>query len=137
MNSFRYLTTLPLLLMVSLLLDVGPAGLSAEPLESASSGGAEIVFESLSPDTTGIDFVNPIDQSHPQKYLYASAVACGGVAVGDVDNDGWPDVFFTSGPTKNRLFRQTGPMKFEDMTASAKHQRFAITIATAISISIS
>ena len=145
MNSFRYLTTLPIIFIVSLLLigcqsdteqasspdsstsqakivklDVGPAGLSVEPLESASSGDAEIVFESLSPDTTGIDFVNPIDQSHPQKYLYASAVACGGVAVGDVDNDGWPDVFFTSGPSKNRLFRQTAPMKFEDVTASSK-----------------
>ena len=144
MNSFRYLTTLLALLMVSLLLigcqsdtdqasspdsstqaaiaklDVGPAGLSVEPLESASSGDAEIVFESLSPDSTGIDFVNPIDQSHPHKYLYASAVACGGVAIGDVDNDGWPDVFFTSGPSKNRLFRQTGPMKFEDVTSSAK-----------------
>ena len=101
-------------------LDVGPAGLSVEPLESASSGDAEIVFESLSPDSTGIDFVNPIDQSHPQKYLFASAVACGGVAVGDIDNDGWPDMFFTSGPNKNRLYRQIGPMKFEDVTASAK-----------------
>ena len=101
-------------------LDVGPAGLSMEPLESASRGDAEILFESLSSDSTGIDFVNPIDQSHPQKYLFASAVACGGVAVGDIDNDGWPDMFFTSGPNKNRLYRQIGPMKFEDVTASAK-----------------
>ena len=101
-------------------LDVGPAGISAEPFEPATSSEAATVFESLSPDRTGLDFVNPIDQSHPQKYLYASAVACGGVAIGDVDNDGWPDIFLTSGPRKNRLYRQTSPMKFEDVTAAAK-----------------
>ena len=148
MNLFNSLTSRPalLLLMVCLLvigcqsdteqeavgdkgagqgttiteLDVGPAGLSGEPLEAAKTGEAGFVFESLSSDVTGIDFVNPIDQSHPQKYLFASAVACGGVSIGDIDNDGWPDVFFTSGPSKNRLYRQAGPMKFEDVTAAAK-----------------
>ena len=79
-------------------IDVGPAGLSMEPLESAASGATENMFESLSSDKTGIDFSNPVDYSHPQQYLFATVVTCGGVAIGDVDNDGWPDVFFTSGP---------------------------------------
>ena len=77
------------------------------------------MFESLSSDKTGIDFSNPVDYSHPQQYLFATVVTCRGVAIGDVDNDGWPDVFFTSGPNKNRLFRQTSPMKFE-VTDKAK-----------------
>ena len=101
-------------------LDVGPAGISSEPLEPSTTGQAETVFQSLSLDTTGIDFVNPIDQSHAQQYLYTSSFACGGVAVGDIDNDGWPDIFLTSGPKKNRLYRQTSPMKFEDITDAAK-----------------
>ena len=79
-------------------LDIGPAGISSEPLEANNPGDTEFQFQSLSPSSTGIDFVNPIDQSHPSKYLYASAVACGGVAIGDVDSDGWPDILLTSGP---------------------------------------
>ena len=145
MNSFRSLINLPTLLMVTLPLiacrsetkqeapdssatqtttpeaittkpDLGPAGISAEPLEAVAAGETETVFVSLPPEITGIDFVNPIDQSHPQKHLYASAVACGGVAIGDIDNDGWPDIFLTSGPKKNRLYRQVSPLKFEDIT---------------------
>ena len=101
-------------------LDIGPAGISSEPLEANNPGDTEFQFQSLSPSSTGIDFVNPIDQSHPSKYLYASAVACGGVAIGDVDSDGWPDIFLTSGPGKNRLFRQASALKFEDVTEAAK-----------------
>jgi len=117
-KSTRFLTNLSVLLMVPFLfvgcqpetkletsnnkvsptgttiakLDVGPAGLSAEPLQPTTSDAAATMFQSLSPDATGIDFVNPIDYSHPQQYLFATVVTCGGVAIGDVDNDGWPDI---------------------------------------------
>ena len=129
MNPSRFLTTLSTLLVMSFLfvgcqsktqtetsnnkvsatgttiakLDVGPAGLSAEPLEPTANDVAATMFQSLSSDTTGVDFVNSIDYSHPQQYLFATVVTCGGVAIGDVDNDGWSDIFFTSGPKKNRL----------------------------------
>jgi enediyne biosynthesis protein E4 len=41
-----------------------------------------------------------------------------GVAVGDFDNDGWTDIFFTSYEGDNRLLRNTGT-KFEDITESS------------------
>src|SRR5689334_5561646 len=41
-----------------------------------------------------------------------------GVTVGDYDNDGWPDVFVT-GVGGNRLFRNVGGKRFEDVTARA------------------
>ncbi|HEX5272924.1 MAG TPA: CRTAC1 family protein, partial [Gemmataceae bacterium] len=42
-----------------------------------------------------------------------------GVAVGDYDNDGWPDVFVT-GVGGNRLFKNVGGKRFEDVTAKAR-----------------
>jgi hypothetical protein len=41
-----------------------------------------------------------------------------GVAVGDFDNDGWPDIFIT-GVGGNKLFRNIGGKRFEDVTATA------------------
>ena len=77
------------------------------------------LFSRLSPSATGVDFVNPILPNHPRAYLYASAMGCGGVTVGDFDSDGLPDLFFTGGPVPSRLFRQTGDLKFKDVTIEA------------------
>ncbi len=83
------------------------------------SGGKGPRFETLAPEATGATFVNPLDLKHPWKYLYASSMATGGVTVHDFDGDGRPDVFFAGGPVPNKLFRQTGPFQFEDVTARA------------------
>ncbi|MCH8923837.1 MAG: VCBS repeat-containing protein, partial [Planctomycetes bacterium] len=44
---------------------------------------------------------------------------CGGVAIGDVNGDGLSDIYLTSGPRDNRLYLQTGDLRFEDVTARA------------------
>src|SRR4029079_17727950 len=43
----------------------------------------------------------------------------GGGAIGDIDSDGRPDIFFVSGPGPNRLYRQVSDWKFEDVTERA------------------
>ena len=60
-----------------------------------------------------------MDLTHKKAFLYHSGTATGGVAIGDVDGDGKPDIFIASGPRGNKLFRQTGALKFEDITAKA------------------
>lgn len=94
------------------------AEITSEP-HAALSAATAALFEELGKEQTGLDFLNPIDDTHALRYLYASAMSTGGVAVGDFDKDGKPDIFLTNGPGRNKLFRQAGPMKFEDVTAKA------------------
>ena len=93
-------------------------GIASAALGLPSSGGATL-FSALTEEATGISFVNPIDTGHPDKRLYVGAFACGGIALGDVDGDGRPDIFLTSGPARNRLYRNAGHMKFEDITVAS------------------
>ena len=83
---------------------------------AAVMGGHGSQFHRLDARRTGVDFVVPLDTTHPLKRLYVSGFFCGGVAIGDVDNDDRPDLFLVSGPRQNGLFRQIGDFEFENVT---------------------
>lgn len=87
--------------------------------ERKAGSGETSLFTKLSPSVTGITFQNDLDLDHPLKRLYHSGFACGGVALGDLDGDDLPEIFFASGPGSNRLYRQTTPFQFKDITATA------------------
>ena len=78
----------------------------------ASAATSTTLFEKLPPARTGVAFQNRIDITHPLKRLYHSGFVCGGCAIGDVDGNGRPDLFFASGPGPNQLYLQTGPLTF-------------------------
>ena len=106
----------PFLIVLATL--VSPAAeITSQPLVPASPGTT--LFDGLSPERSGVDFVNPIDKDHPTKRLYLGAFACGGVAIGDLNGDGKHDLFLTSGPRPNRLYLNQGGLKFKDATAAA------------------
>src|SRR3954466_14800372 len=78
------------------------------------------LFELLSPSATGVTFANQLSNDSAfniLNYLYYYNGA--GVAVGDVDNDGLPDLYFTSNLGSNRLYLNKGNYHFEDATARA------------------
>lgn len=94
-----------------------PGEIRQTPLEASPAGGR---FVRLSPSSSGLDFLNRLVLDHPLKRIYNSGFVCGGVAIGDVDQNGRPDVYCVSGPNANRLYLQTGPLQFEDVTEAAK-----------------
>jgi enediyne biosynthesis protein E4 len=78
------------------------------------------LFESLSPSVTGVTFENTLPEKadfNELNYLYY--YDGGGVAAGDIDNDGLPDLYFTSNLGPNRLYRNKGNYQFEDVTGKA------------------
>src|SRR5687767_5420504 len=78
------------------------------------------LFKLLNPDQTGVTFANTIttdDSVNVQTDVYVYNGA--GVAVGDIDNDGLPDIFFTGNMVSSRLYLNKGQMRFEDITERA------------------
>src|SRR5205809_831084 len=94
------------------------------------------LFKLLTPAQTGVSFANTITTNdsvnvQTDPYVYNGA----GVAVGDIDNDGLPDIFFAGNMVSSRLYLNKGNMRFEDITQSAgvKTNRWA-TGATMVDI---
>src|SRR5947207_10197239 len=78
------------------------------------------LFESRSPSATGVTFVNRLPEDSSFNVLtYLYYYNGGGVAVGDVNNDGLPDLYFTSNIGPNRLYLNKGNYHFEDVTERA------------------
>ncbi len=79
------------------------------------------LFELLPASQTGISFANTVTDTKEMNILnYHNFYNGGGVAIGDINNDGKPDVFFTSNQGDNKLYLNKGDMKFEDITTKAK-----------------
>ncbi|MUH35225.1 hypothetical protein D9O36_05175 [Zobellia amurskyensis] len=77
-------------------------------------------FEVKLKEQTQITFANTITESKNLNYfnfpyMYAGA----GVAVGDINNDGLPDVFFVGNGVNNKLYLNKGDFKFLDISDSA------------------
>src|SRR5262245_10330429 len=65
---------------------------------------------------TGIDFTNSIQNTPDFNiFLYRNFYNGGGVAIGDINNDGLPDVFFTANMGSNKLYLNKGNFQFEDI----------------------
>jgi hypothetical protein len=77
-------------------------------------------FALLDPSRTGITFSNTLPEDTTFNILnYLYYYNGGGVAVGDINNDGLPDLYFTSNRGSNRLYLNKGNYQFEDITERA------------------
>jgi len=83
--------------------------------------GQPVLFQLLDSTQTNIYFKNTLsDNDYPGILNYLYFYNGGGVAIGDVNNDGLPDIFFTSNKKGgNKLYLNKGNYQFEDITRKA------------------
>ena len=102
--------------MITLLL----LGISCEqehPSDDQQQNQLVKIFERLTPEQSGITFTNTLTEDSVVNYFtYPYIYMGGGVAVGDVNNDGLQDIYFTANQVDNKLYLNRGDLMFEDIT---------------------
>ena len=78
------------------------------------------LFKEISAEKSGILFSNNISENAELSVLnYEYIYNGGGVGIGDFNNDGMPDIYFTGNMVANALYLNKGAMKFQDVTKEA------------------
>ena len=78
------------------------------------------LFVVRDPSGTGLLFQNTLAESAGFNILnYLYYYNGGGVSIGDINNDGWDDVFLVANLGENRLFINKGGLQFQDITRQA------------------
>ncbi|MGB7395897.1 MAG: VCBS repeat-containing protein [Pricia sp.] len=80
----------------------------------------ETLFVMRSADETGIDFINTVEnQKNFNIFKYRNFYNGGGVAIGDVNNDGLADIYMSANMGPNKLYLNKGDFTFEDISEKA------------------
>ena len=78
------------------------------------------LFKLMPAAQTGISFNNKVtDNNDFNVFNYRNFYNGGGVAIGDVNNDGRPDIYFSANQGSNKLYLNEGNWKFDDVTEKA------------------
>ncbi len=89
--------------------------------EKTTAQTESVVFKKVTSSHSGITFNNLVDENFQKNYFdkFAYVYNGAGVAIGDINNDGLPDIYFTGNEVPNKLYLNEGSFKFKDITQSA------------------
>ena len=116
-RNFGYLLLLAVLQLSSCSADEESAEVSDQTDPSTTAEG---LFDPVAPDHSGIDFVNTVRSDFSFNHVnYGYLFNGAGVGVLDYDGDGLQDLYFVSNQDPNKLYRNLGDFRFEDVTETA------------------
>ncbi|MEP2935111.1 MAG: VCBS repeat-containing protein [Gilvibacter sp.] len=97
-------------------------------VETLDNNNEETTFLTLvSNEKTGISFQNGIEETEYKNHKsYTQIYNGGGVAVGDLNNDGLPDLYFAGNSVKDKLYFNTGDFTFKDVTKEAGIEKYTV-----------
>ncbi len=108
----------PLAVFATLLILLTSCSPNEQPAEPTAAQAT--LFTLLPADSTGIAFVNQVEnQKDFNIFKYRNFYNGGGVAIGDINNDGLADIFLTGNMVANRLYLNKGNFRFEDISEKA------------------
>lgn len=88
--------------------------------DSPSENSKTNLFTPLTPEASGISFINANAEDADHNILeYEYFYNGGGVGLGDINNDGLVDIYFSSNQGENKLYLNKGNLSFEDITNKA------------------
>ena len=118
LNKMKGTTTYRLLVsLLSLLLLFSCKSKTEKPTVQKKG---QTLFSLLSPEQTGIDFTNKVvNQKDFNIFKYRNFYNGGGVAIGDINNDGLVDIYLTANMGPNKLYLNKGNFEFEDISETA------------------
>ncbi|HET6544936.1 MAG TPA: VCBS repeat-containing protein, partial [Chryseolinea sp.] len=94
--------------------------MSALLFSIAACRSKDSLFEKISSSQSGISFNNRIVENDSINPLNVTNIYNGGgVGIGDFNNDGLADIYFTGNMVPSKLYLNKGAFEFEDITAKA------------------
>ena len=83
-------------------------------MSCASDKTSNKLFSIVNPKKSGIDFVNEVEDGSDFNVLnYRNYYNGGGVAIGDLNQDGFADIYFTANMGPNKLYLNQGDWSFK------------------------